>query len=181
MDTEPRLASQRAPRSAVTASICRSRTAASSRSRSRTARRSGNASSEARRAPCLALDDRIFVGSRDKFFYCLNDEERQTALALAHRRDHRRYGCRRSRNASTSLRSTTLSGRWTGKWIAALEGGTPLRPPSAPLLLGSVLFVGGVAGTACVHRPGRIDWPVIRRAVGSRVATAAAGRRTFRV
>ena len=52
-------------------------------------RRLGGAPSE-----MLALDDRLYVGSDDNFFYCLDGRTRPNRLALAHGRRRRRSGRR---------------------------------------------------------------------------------------
>ena len=72
-------------------------TAASSRCASRPASRCGNGGSAGPPNDILALDDRLYVGSKDNFFYCLMAEERPRRLAVAdRRRRHRPAGRRRS-------------------------------------------------------------------------------------
>jgi len=95
--------------------------------------------------PVFALEDRVFVGSRDKFFYCLktkNGKERWrwrtggtivgTAVV-----DRKRVYFTALDNVVRGLDRNNGSQHWAA--------GLPLRPTSGPLLLGSVVFVGGVA------------------------------------
>jgi hypothetical protein len=95
--------------------------------------------------PVFALEDRVFVGSRDKFFYCLktkNGKQRWrwrtggtivgTAVV-----DRKRVYFTALDNVVRGLDRNNGSQHW--------QAGLPLRPTSGPLLLGSVLFVGGVA------------------------------------
>jgi outer membrane protein assembly factor BamB len=95
--------------------------------------------------PVFALDDRVFVGARDKFFYCLNTKNGKrrwrwrtggtivgTAVV-----DPKRVYFTALDNVVRGLDRNNGSQHW--------QAGLPLRPTSGPLLLGSVLFVGGVA------------------------------------
>jgi outer membrane protein assembly factor BamB len=102
--------------------------------------------------PVLALDDRIFVGSADKFFYCLDadggkrkwrwrmgagiigqpvlDDQHVYFVALD--------------NVLRALHRWNGSQRW--------KQGLPVRPSGAPLLAGSILYVAGVAAELHAYR-----------------------------
>ena len=67
-------------------SICRSKTAGSSRSRSRPAMRSGRSKLAEPAVGILPVGDRVFVGARDNQFYSLSAERRRRRLALANGR-----------------------------------------------------------------------------------------------
>ena len=102
--------------------------------------------------PVLALDDRIFVGSADKFFYCLDAD-----------RGKRKW---RWRMGAGIIGEPVLDAqhvyfvaldnvlralhRWNGsqRW----KQGLPVRPSGAPLLAGSILYVAGVAAELHAYR-----------------------------
>jgi outer membrane protein assembly factor BamB len=101
----------------------------------------------------LALDDRVFVGSADKFFYCLAtaDGERKWrwrtggSIAFAPVVDGRHVYFTGLDNVLRALN------RWNGSqsWMAGL----PLRPAGGPLLLGDMVFVAGVGPEARGYEP----------------------------
>jgi len=101
-----------------------------------------------RGATPLALDDRLFVGSTDKFFYCLSTEDGK-------RRWRWRAGGAVVSEPVVDARHVYFSGlnnvlraldRFNGsqKWIT----GVPLRPLGGPLLLGDLVFLAGVGAEA---------------------------------
>jgi outer membrane protein assembly factor BamB len=101
-----------------------------------------------RGATPLALDDRVFVGSADKFFYCLSTESGK-------RRWRWRAGGAVVSEPVVDARHVYFTGlnnvlraldRFNGsqKWIAGLR----LRPLGGPLLLGDLVFLAGVGAEA---------------------------------
>jgi outer membrane protein assembly factor BamB len=102
--------------------------------------------------PVLALDDRIFVGSADRFFYC---------LAAKDGKQHWRW-----RMGGGIVGEPVLDDqhvyfvaldnvlralhRWNGsqRW----KQGLPMRPSGTPLLAGLILYVAGVAAELHAYR-----------------------------
>ena len=102
--------------------------------------------------PVLALDDRIFVGSADKFFYCLaaKDGKRKWRWRMGAGivgepviDAHQVYFVALD-NVLRALHRWNGSQRW--------KQGLPLRPSGAPLLVGSTLYVAGVAAELHAYR-----------------------------
>jgi outer membrane protein assembly factor BamB len=102
--------------------------------------------------PVLALDDRIFVGSADKFFYCLDANEgkrkwrwRMGAGIIGEPvLDHQHVYFVALDNVLRALHRWNGSQRW--------KQGVPVRPSGAPLLAGSILYVAGVAAELHAYR-----------------------------
>ena len=102
----------------------------------------------------LALDERLYVGSRDKFFYCLatDDGDRKwrwrtggSVLAAPVVDAERVY--------YTSLDNVLRAMNRSNGWLA-WDVGLPLRPSGGPLLVGRLLFVAGVAAEVRAYRTG---------------------------
>jgi outer membrane protein assembly factor BamB len=95
--------------------------------------------------PVLALDDRVFVGSADKFFYCLSARNGKQkwrwrmggGIIGEPVLDAKRVYFVALDNVLRALH------RWNGsqQW----KQGLPVRPSGTPLLAGSILYVAGVA------------------------------------
>ena len=102
--------------------------------------------------PVLALDDRVFVGSADKFFYCLDAEKgkrkwrwRMGAGIIGEPVvDDRHVYFVALDNVLRALHLWNGSQRW--------KQGLPVRPSGAPLLAGSILYVAGVAAELHAYR-----------------------------
>jgi outer membrane protein assembly factor BamB len=102
--------------------------------------------------PVLALDDRIFVGSADKFFYCLDAEHgkrewrwRMGAGIIGEPvLDAQHVYFVALDNVLRALHRWNGSQRW--------KQGLPVRPSGAPLLAGSILYVAGVAAELHAYR-----------------------------
>jgi outer membrane protein assembly factor BamB len=96
-------------------------------------------------APILALDDRLFVGSRDKFFYCLDTRDGDErwrwrtggGIVGSAAVDDRRVYFVSLDNVLRALDRKGGSQRW--------KAGLPLRPSGGPLLIGSIVAVAGVS------------------------------------
>lgn len=96
-------------------------------------------------SPILALDDRIFVGAKDKFFYCLDTKDGDqrwrwrsagTIVGLAAIDDHRVYFTALD-NVLRALDRKGGSQRW--------KAGLSLRPSGGPFLIGTLVAVAGVS------------------------------------
>jgi outer membrane protein assembly factor BamB len=96
-------------------------------------------------SPILALDDRLFVGSKDKYFYCLDTKDGDqrwrwrtggTIVGSAAVDEHRVYFVALD-NVLRALDRKGGSQRW--------KAGLPLRPSGGPLLIGTVIAVAGVS------------------------------------
>ena len=102
--------------------------------------------------PVLALDDRIFVGSADKFFYCLDasDGKRKWRWRMGGGiigepvLDDRHVYFVALDNVLRALHLWNGSQQW--------DQGVPVRPSGAPLLAGSILYVAGVAAELHAYR-----------------------------
>ena len=100
----------------------------------------------------LALEERLYVGSRDKFFYCL-------ATADGDRKWRWRTGgsvlaapvVDAERVYYTSLDNVLRAMNRSNGWLA-WDVGLPLRPSGGPLLVGRLLFVAGVAAEVRAYR-----------------------------
>ena len=100
----------------------------------------------------LALDDRLFVGSADRFFYCLSTED-------GDRRWRYRAGGAVVSPAVVDFQHVYFTGlnnvlrahdRFNGsqKWIEGLS----LRPMGGPLLIGDLVLVAGAGAEARAYR-----------------------------
>jgi outer membrane protein assembly factor BamB len=102
--------------------------------------------------PVLALDDRIFVGSADKFFYCLDADEGKrkwrwrmgAGIIGVPVLDHQHVYFVALDNVLRALHRWNGSQRW--------KQGLPVRPSGSPLLAGSILYVAGVAAELHAYR-----------------------------
>jgi outer membrane protein assembly factor BamB len=102
--------------------------------------------------PVLALDDRLFVGSRDRFFYCLstaNGRQRwrwRTGGIIVGPPvvDEERVYFTSWDNALRALNRGNGHLRW--------RTNLPLRPSGGPLLLGRLIFVAGLAADVRAFR-----------------------------
>jgi len=102
--------------------------------------------------PILALDDRIFVGAADKFFYCL-------AAGNGKRKWRWRMGgviigepVIDTQQVYFVALDNVLRAlhRWNGsqRW----KQGLTVRPSGSPLLVGSILYVAGIAAEVDAYR-----------------------------
>jgi outer membrane protein assembly factor BamB len=102
--------------------------------------------------PALVLDERLFVGSKDKFFYCLDtrDGDRKWRwrtgghILGAPVIDAERVYFTSLDNVLRALDRRNGSQQW--------KQGLPLRPSGGPLLVGRVLFVAGVSAEVRAYR-----------------------------
>jgi outer membrane protein assembly factor BamB len=102
--------------------------------------------------PVLALDDRIFVGSADKFFYCLDADGGKrkwrwrmgAGIIGVPVLDHQHVYFVALDNVLRALHRWNGSQRW--------KQGVPVRPSGSPLLAGSILYVAGVAAELYAYR-----------------------------
>ena len=102
--------------------------------------------------PVLALDDRVFVGSADKFFYCLSAENGKRkwrwrmggGIVGEPVLDAQHVYFVALDNVLRALHRWNGSQRW--------KQGLPVRPSGAPLLAGSILYVAGVAAELHAYR-----------------------------
>ncbi len=123
----------------------------------------------------LALDERLYVGRDDNFFYCLMAKDGARRLALADRRRRHRPADRRRRPRVFRRRSTTSCARSICKsgdqqWMRPL----PLRPAWGPAKAGTTIVVAGLnASAAGVRHEGR---QAGRRNAGRRRSVGAAAR-----
>jgi outer membrane protein assembly factor BamB len=93
----------------------------------------------------LAFEDRLFVGSKDKFFYCLSTKDGDQkwrwrtggTISGMPAIDTKRVYFTSLDNVLRALDRNNGSQKW--------KAGLPLRPTSGPLLSGTLLYVGGVA------------------------------------
>lgn len=93
----------------------------------------------------LALDDRLFVGSRDKFFYCLKTSDGDQrwrwrtggAISGLPVVDDKRVYFTSFDNVLRALDRNGGSQRW--------KTGLPLRPSGGPLIIGESVVVAGVS------------------------------------
>jgi outer membrane protein assembly factor BamB len=102
--------------------------------------------------PVLALDDRLFVGSRDRFFYCLATS------------DGRRRWRWRTGGVITGAPVVDEERVYFASWDNALRGlnrgnghlrwrtNLPLRPSGGPLRLGRLVYVAGLAADVRAYR-----------------------------
>ena len=93
----------------------------------------------------LALDDRVYVGSRDNYFYCLDTKDGRVAWRWRTGADVIGQAVADNNNVYFVSLDNVLRAlaRKSGvqQWIRVLA----LRPASGPVLAGGTLIVGGVA------------------------------------
>ena len=142
-----RIAAQRATGARLgTVSICRSKTAGSSRFRSRPAMRSGRSKLAEPAVGILPVGDRVFIGARDNQFYSLSAEDGDDRMALTARAPtcsacpcSMPGGCISSRSTTSCAGHNRNGGSMLWKQVL------PVRPFTGPLLSGDTLIVAGVA------------------------------------
>lgn len=102
--------------------------------------------------PALVLEQRVFVGSKDKFFYCLSTQDGDRKwrwrtgghILGAPVIDAERVYFTSLDNVLRALDRNNGSQQW--------KQGLPLRPSGGPLLVGRVLFVAGVSAEVRAYR-----------------------------
>jgi outer membrane protein assembly factor BamB len=102
--------------------------------------------------PALVLEERLFVGSKDKFFYCLSTKNGDRKwrwrtgghILGAPVIDAERVYFTSLDNVLRALDRNNGSQKW--------KQGLPLRPSGGPLLVGRVLFVAGVSAEVRAYR-----------------------------
>ena len=102
--------------------------------------------------PALVLEQRLFVGSKDKFFYCLSTKNGDRKwrwrtgghILGAPVIDAERVYFTSLDNVLRALDRNNGSQKW--------KQGLPLRPSGGPLLVGRVLFVAGVSAEVRAYR-----------------------------
>lgn len=102
--------------------------------------------------PALVLEERLFVGSKDRFFYCLStrDGDRKWRwrtgghIVGAPVVDTERVYFTSLDNVLRALDRNNGSQQW--------KRGLPLRPSGGPLLVGRILFIAGIAAEVRAYR-----------------------------
>jgi outer membrane protein assembly factor BamB len=102
--------------------------------------------------PVLALDDRVFVGSADKFFYCLSTKNGKQKWRWRMGGGIIGEPVLDAKHVYFVALDNVLRAlhRWNGsqQW----KQGLPVRPSGTPLLAGSILYVAGVAAELHAYR-----------------------------